>query len=113
MPQPSTGPSEADTFLAVCDHTHLFPGARCRLQRLPDPRAFAADPQPIDVDLRFSDGVIADAELRTGGPAGPVLTVPAYTTEAGTLIDGRAWLIRRFTSTEDEVELTIGRHAQT
>ncbi|MFJ4769346.1 hypothetical protein ACIP88_09540 [Streptomyces uncialis] len=101
MPQP-------DTFLAVCGNTHLYPGARCRLQGLPDPRTFAARPQPVDVLLRFSDSVTTDAELRTDGPVGAVLTVPAYTTRAGTPIDGRTWLIREFAPTGDEVELTIG-----
>ncbi|RPK67478.1 hypothetical protein EES43_03050 [Streptomyces sp. ADI96-02] len=105
MPLPATGPTEPDAFLAVCGHTHLFPGARCRLQGLPDPEAFAARPRPGDVLLRFSDAVATDAEVRTDGPA---LAVPAYTTAAGTPIDGRAWLVREFAGAGDEVELTIG-----
>ncbi|MER5770995.1 hypothetical protein [Streptomyces sp. NPDC001985] len=104
--------TEPDTFPALCGHTHLFPGARCRVQGLPDPRAFAAEPWPIEVDLRFSDGVLTEAELRTGGPAGPVLAVPAHTTGAGTPIGGRIWLIREFTTAGDEVELTIGGREQ-
>ncbi|MFJ6298129.1 hypothetical protein ACIQJX_32860 [Streptomyces griseoviridis] len=108
MPQPASGPTEPDTFLALCGHTHLFPGARCRVQGLPDPEAFAVRPRPVDVLLRFSDSVTIDAEVRTDGPDGAVLAVPAYTTGAGTPIDGRAWLIREFTRTGDEVELTIG-----
>ncbi|MFF5567960.1 hypothetical protein ACFY7Z_26350 [Streptomyces sp. NPDC012623] len=111
MPQSSSGPAEAETFLAVCGHTHLFPGARCRLQGLPDPHAFPADPWPIDLDLRFSDDVVAEAKLRTEDPVGPVLAVPAYTTGAGTAVGGRTWLIREFIRTGDEVELTIGSHA--
>ncbi|MBT2443968.1 hypothetical protein J7E93_28525 [Streptomyces sp. ISL-36] len=111
MPQPDTGPTQADTFPAVCGSTHLFPGARCRLQGLPDPRAFIADPWPIGVDLHFSDAVAADAELRNDDPTGLVLAVPAYTTGAGTRIDERTWLIREFTRAGDEVELTIGSRA--
>ncbi|MFE2376823.1 hypothetical protein [Streptomyces sp. NPDC059398] len=111
MPPPSTGPAGADTFLAVCGHTHLFPGARCRIQGLPDPGGFAAGPVPLDLVLRFSDGVTTEAELRTGDPAGPVLAVPAYTTGAGTIVGGRAWLVREFTGAGDAAELTIGRHA--
>ncbi|WP_435972157.1 hypothetical protein [Streptomyces sp. Qhu_M48] len=109
MPQPSgLGPTEPETFLAVCSHTHLFPGARCRLQGLPDPQAFAARPQPVEVILRFSDAVTTDAEVRTDGAADAVLAVPAYTTGAGTPIDGRVWLVREFVRRGDEVELTIG-----
>ncbi|MBB5940339.1 hypothetical protein [Streptomyces zagrosensis] len=111
MPQPATGSTEGETFPAVCGHTHLFPGARCRLQGLPDPRAFAADPWPIGVDLRFSDVVGAEAELRTDDLAGPVLAVPAYTTGAGTKIEGRTWLVRGVALEGDEVELTIGSRA--
>ncbi|WP_405667518.1 hypothetical protein OG379_36455 [Streptomyces sp. NBC_01166] len=111
MSQPSTGPTESDTYLAVCGHTHLFPGARCRVTGLPDLQAFAADPWPVDLDLRFSDDVVAEVELRIEDPAGPVLTVRAYTTGAGTRIAGRRWLIREFVPTGDEVELTIGSPA--
>ncbi|MFI9025475.1 hypothetical protein [Streptomyces sp. NPDC053560] len=115
MPQPVTEPDEADTFPALCGHTHLFPGARCRLQGLPDPQAFIARPWSIDVDLRFSDAVAVDAELRidhrADGPSGPVLVVPAYTTGAGTHIQGRSWLIRELTPAGDEAELTIGSRA--
>ncbi|MFJ7061470.1 hypothetical protein ACIQVA_27735 [Streptomyces microflavus] len=108
MPQPPTEPDNAPTFLALCSHTHLFPGARCRLQGLPEPTAFAAAPQPIDIYLRFSDGAATDAELRTDDPTGPALTVPAYTTGAGTAIDARTWTVRACTATGEEVELTIG-----
>ncbi|MET7363599.1 hypothetical protein ABZS76_34865 [Streptomyces sp. NPDC005562] len=104
-------PTEPETVPATCGHTHLFPGARCRLQGLHDPHAFAAAPWPVGVDLRFSDGVIVDAELRAGGEADPVLTVPSYTTGAGTRINERAWLVREFTLTGTEVELTTGTHA--
>ncbi|MGW7314501.1 hypothetical protein [Streptomyces sp. NPDC054865] len=108
MPQSSTGPAEEAAFLAVCGHTHLFPGARCRIQGLVDPHAFAAGPWPIEVELRFSDDVVTEAELRTGDPAGPVLAVPAYTTGAGTAVAGRTWPIRECVRTGDAVELTLG-----
>ncbi|MEV0275691.1 hypothetical protein AB0I22_04805 [Streptomyces sp. NPDC050610] len=111
MPQPATGPTEGETFPALCGHTHLFPDARCRLQGLPDPQGFAAAPWPIGVDLRFSDAVGADAELRTDDPAGPLLAVPAYTTGAGTEIGQRTWIIREFSPKGNEVELTIGSRA--
>ncbi|MFJ6852698.1 hypothetical protein ACIQM3_19540 [Streptomyces sp. NPDC091271] len=111
MSPSSTGPTDPDTYLAVCAHTHLFPGARCRVTGLPDLQAFAAAPWPVDLELRFSDDVVTEVELRIEGPADPVLTVPAYTTGAGTHIDGHRWLIREFVRTGDEVELTIGSPA--
>ncbi|MFF8574113.1 hypothetical protein ACF06L_23150 [Streptomyces sp. NPDC015408] len=108
MPPSPTGPADADTYVAVCDHTHLFPGARCRVQGLPDPRAFTARPASIDVDVRFSDGVIADARLSTDGPADPALIVAAYTTGAGTSIGGRGWVVRGTAVVGAEVELILG-----
>ncbi|MEV8113374.1 hypothetical protein [Streptomyces xiamenensis] len=100
--------SQPDAFLAVCGHTHLFPGARCRVQGLPDARAFAALPWPLDLMLRFSDDVVTEAELRTGDPMGPALTVQAHTTGAGTEIDGRTWVIREVRRAGSEIELTLG-----
>ncbi|MEU0920492.1 hypothetical protein ACLQ2J_08035 [Streptomyces cyaneofuscatus] len=99
---------DATTILATCSHTHLFPGARCHLQGLPDPTAFATAPHPIELYLRFPDGAATDAELHKETSAGPTLKVPAYTTGAGTAIDAHTWTIRDVTATEDEVELTIG-----
>ncbi|MDQ0697755.1 hypothetical protein [Streptomyces sp. W4I9-2] len=98
-------------YLALCTHTHLFPGARCRLQGLPHPAAFAASPEPTDVHLRFSDGTATAAELHTENtetPTGPSLTVAAYTTAAGAPIDDSTWTIKELTQKGDEVELTIG-----
>ncbi len=97
----------AQTYPAVCGHTHLFPGVRCRLQGLPDAEAFVAVPRSLAVDLRFSDGTTADAELRADTPGHPVLAVPAHTTAAGRAIAERAWLVREFTRYEDAVEFRL------
>ncbi|MFF2225905.1 hypothetical protein ACFVV7_21610 [Streptomyces globisporus] len=97
-----------DAYLALCTHTHLFPGARCRIQGLPRPAAFAAAPEPIEVHLRFSDGTATAAELHTEPPTGPTLTVAAYTTTAGTPIADSTWAVKGVAPNEDEVELTIG-----
>ncbi|MDX3606546.1 MULTISPECIES: hypothetical protein [Streptomyces] len=100
--------SDARAYLALCTHTHLFPGARCRLQDLPHPAAFATAPEPIEVYLSFSDGTATAAALHTGSPAGPTLAVAAYTTAAGTPIDDSAWAVKGIAQKEDDVELTIG-----
>ncbi|WP_322888051.1 hypothetical protein [Streptomyces solincola] len=61
------------------------------------------------MDLRFSDGVIVDAELRTGETDGPLLAVPAHTTAAGTAVAARIWTVRDSRHlNEGEVELRIG-----
>ncbi|MFJ2740638.1 hypothetical protein ACIO3O_13315 [Streptomyces sp. NPDC087440] len=98
----------AETFPAVCGYTHLFPGVRCRLQGLPDAEAFVAGPWAVAVDLNFSDGTVADANLSVDGPVGPVvLRVPAHTTGAGHDIGERSWLVRELTRHGDEVELKL------
>ncbi|MEU5367960.1 hypothetical protein ABZ362_03040 [Streptomyces sp. NPDC005951] len=100
--------TEPNAYLALCSHTHLFPGARCRLQGLPDPPAFAAAPEPIDVYLRLSDGTATAAELHTDPAMGQTLAVAAYTTAAGTPIDDSTWTVKGIAQKQDEVELTIG-----
>ncbi|MFH9609743.1 hypothetical protein [Streptomyces sp. NPDC017448] len=92
--------------LALCSHTHLFPGVRCRLQGLHRPKAFATAPEPLDLYLRFSDGTAAAAELRTG--TATTLTVAAHTTAAGTPLDESTWSVKGMALQQDEVELTIG-----
>ncbi|MFH8487625.1 hypothetical protein [Streptomyces longisporoflavus] len=112
MDQTTTGPATRENaFLAVCAHTHLFPGARCRIRDLPDPDAFAAAPRPIELALRFADDVLTEAELRTEGPAGTVLRVAPYTTGAGTTIDDRSWLIRELDPSDGELVLVLGGSA--
>ncbi|MFJ6069491.1 hypothetical protein ACIQFU_01380 [Streptomyces sp. NPDC093065] len=126
MTHSSGGPAGPDTFPALCAHTHLFPGARCRVQGLPDPDAFVAGPRPLDLDLRFSDGVMVAARLLTepgegsplaepgeGHSAVAVLAVPAHTTAAGTRIDARTWRIRDLDVREGaDVELVVGALAR-
>ncbi|MFD3513044.1 hypothetical protein [Streptomyces sp. NPDC058657] len=108
MPQPVAGPHEPETYPAVCGYTHLFPGVRCRLQALPDPRAFATAPWQVGVDLQFSDGTAVDADLRTEGLPRPVLAVPEHTTGAGTRIDEHVWPVTEFLPAGDEAELRLG-----
>lgn len=95
---------------AVRAHAPL-PGGALPRPGLPDPDAFAAAPRPLDVDLRFSDGVLVAARLLTEpGEGSPlVLAVPAHTTAAGTRIDARAWRIRGLVVREGaDVELVVG-----
>ncbi|WP_372499359.1 hypothetical protein [Streptomyces lichenis] len=63
------------------------------------------------MDLRFSDGVVTDTELRVPEPDGAQLAVPAYTTAAGTSVDARIWTVRELRPLDGEVELRIGGRA--
>ncbi|QWQ42761.1 hypothetical protein KME66_18545 [Streptomyces sp. YPW6] len=100
--------TEPNAYAALVGHTHLFPGARCRIQGLPDARAFASAPEPADIHLWLSDGTATPAEFRTEPTAGPALAVAAHTTAAGTPIADRTWAVKGIAPKGDEVELTIG-----
>ncbi|WP_420037333.1 hypothetical protein ACN2WE_38470 [Streptomyces sp. cg28] len=69
-------------------------------------------PWPVDLVLRFADDVAADARLRVDGPVGVVLVVAAYTTAAGTSLDGRSWTVREPRREGDEVELIVAGPAR-
>ncbi|MEU6736717.1 hypothetical protein [Streptomyces physcomitrii] len=113
MDHPSPGSPADRVHPAVCAHTHLFPGGSCRLRELPDPEGFAAAPRPLGLALRFSDGVVvADAELLVAEDGDTVLTVPAYTTGAGTPISERLWPVRKLLPDGEEVEVRVGAPAQ-
>ncbi|WP_282205172.1 hypothetical protein [Kitasatospora fiedleri] len=111
----------SETFPALCAHTHLFPGARLRVQGLPGPAAAAAAPGPLDaelpldldLDLRFADGSAAEGRLRAAGPAGAgptvaELAVAGYATAAGTRLDARTWEVRASVAADGGLELTVG-----
>ncbi|MET7640134.1 hypothetical protein [Streptomyces sp. NPDC005438] len=95
-------------FPAFCAHTHLFPGCRCRVRDLPDPQDFASDPSPVGLGLRFSDGVVAEAEILVAEAGDTVLAVPEYTTGAGTQLGERTWFVRELRPVGEEVELVLG-----
>lgn len=95
-------------YPADCDHTHLFPGARVRVNGLLDPEGFAAVPLPLELALRFSDASFTDAELLLAPADAPTLTVAAYTTDAGTELPDRTWLVREFRVVDGQVEVVLG-----
>ncbi|MFD5027952.1 hypothetical protein [Streptomyces sp. NPDC058373] len=94
---------------ATCPHTHLFRGARVLVEELPDPPGYATTPHPLDLALRFSDDSPADGEVLVSPTSGDmVLAVGTYTTEAGTTLPTRTWLISEVSPLETQVELKIG-----
>lgn len=70
---------ETATRLTV-RHSHLYPGARGRIE----------GPGQGDCVLEFSDGALAFGTLD-----GPVLSVGAHRTAAGTEIPAKRWRIQR------------------
>ncbi|RMI34523.1 hypothetical protein [Streptomyces triticirhizae] len=100
-------PAEGGPLPAVCGHTHLFRGATVRVQGVADPAGFAARPRPLEVELVFSDGVVLTVELLVSDDGSAVLSVPAYTTEAGAGLPQRTWPVREFTVRDADVELLL------
>ncbi|MFE7498762.1 hypothetical protein ACFU6O_06610 [Streptomyces albidoflavus] len=94
---------------AACLHTHLFRGARVLVDGLADPSGYARAPRPLELALRFSDDAPADAEVLVSPESGEtVLAVGAYTTDAGTSLSSRTWLVGGVEARDAGVELTIG-----
>ncbi|MBL0775927.1 MULTISPECIES: hypothetical protein [Streptomyces] len=94
---------------AACLHTHLFRGARVLVDGVDDPSGYARAPRPLELALRFSDGAPADAEVLVSPESGEtVLAVGAYTTEAGTFLSSRSWLVSGVAARDAGVELSIG-----
>lgn len=100
-------PADRGPYPAVCDHTHLFRGARVRVQGLADPAGYAARPLPLDLELVFSDGVVLTVEVLVSDGSGAALAVPAHTTEAGASLPERTWPIRGFDVRRSDVELAL------
>lgn len=103
----ATGPGSGD-LIALCDHSHLFRGSRLRLRGLPRPEGFAADPEPSECVIVFSDGAEAKAELLVAQASGAALVVPARTTAAGTRMPEQSWSVRGAAVRGDDVELRLG-----
>ncbi|MFD6828221.1 hypothetical protein CH313_12720 [Streptomyces sp. TSRI0384-2] len=94
---------------ATCSHTHLFRGARVLVDGPADPPGYAASPGPLDLELRFSGASPTEAEVLVSPDSGEtVLAVGTYTTEAGTTLSSRTWLVNEVAAWEAGVELKIG-----
>ncbi|MDT0266470.1 hypothetical protein RM844_09185 [Streptomyces sp. DSM 44915] len=103
-------PAAGGPYPAVCGFSHLFRGARVRVQGLPDPAGYVAAPAPVSLELLFSDGVTLLAEVLVDAGGAALLAVPAYTTEAGAAIAERRWPVREFAVVGEpvaDVELTL------
>lgn len=91
-----------ETVLALtADHTHLYPGARLRMDEdaaLPD--------RPAEAIVLLRDQTTADATL---APAkdGLLLRGEPHTTAAGTRIEAKEWALR----TRDDGALSVVRRA--
>ncbi|MEV1008213.1 hypothetical protein [Streptomyces sp. NPDC049881] len=104
-PSPAGAAPDDGRYDAVCAHTHLFNGARVRVQGLADPG------RATGLTLRFSDGATADAELLVAGTGDASLAVGEYVTRAGTTLSRRVWQVRELTPEADGTGLRLGPRA--
>ncbi|MEU6481978.1 hypothetical protein ABZ858_34915 [Streptomyces sp. NPDC047017] len=79
----------AEAVEAHVGHSHLFPGARVRVEHLSALR-------PCALRLCFSDGERAPAEILLSPSGEAVLAVEEYTTGAGTRLPARTWAVREY-----------------
>ncbi|MET9148746.1 hypothetical protein [Streptomyces sp. NPDC004042] len=82
-------------------HTHLFPGARVRVDGLTSPR-------PCGLRLRFADGEETAAEVLVSEAGEAALAVEAYTTRAGTRLPARTWTVREHGADDGGLTLRLG-----
>lgn len=87
------------------ENTHLFRGARLRLeQRKPFERL------PSMAHVRFSDGVVVEADVSRAPDNALILELAAYRTAAGTSIAAKGWSVARFEPLDDGAGvLVVGR----
>lgn len=76
-----------DRILVRASHSHLFRGARLSA----DVTAETSWSRPAGLRIVFSDGSEANAELLRSDTGELAVDVDGYRTEAGAVIDGRAW----------------------
>ncbi|MGP3776028.1 hypothetical protein ACTWJ8_34900 [Streptomyces sp. SDT5-1] len=101
----------ADQPRAQVDHSHLFPGARVRVEGLEAPSAQLDDPQPLTFVVHFADGEEAAAELLVpgdGDPGSSVLAVEAHTSRAGTELPAQSWMIKEYLLDGGALVLRLG-----
>ncbi|MFI5664654.1 hypothetical protein [Streptomyces sp. NPDC051684] len=92
-------------------HSHLFPGARIRVEGLDAPTAHVDTPQPLTFVVQFADGEEAAAEVLVPGDGRPdstVLAVEAHTSRAGTDLPAQSWMIKEYLLDGDALVLRLG-----
>lgn len=100
---------------ATASHSHLFPGARIRLDTAGLPHGSAGRLGPLAFRLSFSDGTGSMAEIIVADPADgedePLLAVVVaeYKTAAGALISEKTWPVTRVEAEEGCWVLKLGK----
>ena len=100
-----------DGLRAHVPHSHLFPGARVRIEGFDDPAAQVDIPQPHIFALHFADCEEAAAELlvpEDGDPGSSVLAVEAHTSRAGTELPAQSWTIKEYLLDGGALVLRLG-----
>ncbi len=88
---------------AHAGYSHLFPGARVFVETPAEDLAQLPESFP----LGFSDGSRSTARVLRDGDSG-VLVVEGYSTEKGTRLDERVWVISAVESGPEGIGLTLG-----
>ncbi|MBR8744356.1 hypothetical protein [Nocardiopsis sp. MG754419] len=100
--EPATGAT------AHVGYSHLFPGARMRVEAESGHGAIHHTPEEFGVE--FSDGARSSARLlREDGESPPVLVVAGYTTARGTRVDERVWTVAAAVPADGGVDLRLGQ----
>jgi hypothetical protein len=101
--------------MATAAHSHLFPGARIRLDTSGLPHGYTGQLGPLAFRLSFADGSGSMAELIVADPADgedePLLAVVVaeYKTAAGALIPEKTWPVTRVEDEEGCRVLKLGK----
>lgn len=86
-------------------HTHIYPGAKGRYGASGTPPEDGAD-----VQVEFSDGVVAQAVLHPLPAGRRLLEVAAYVTAAGHGIPAKVWILER--DGEDAAAFRVRDHGE-
>ena len=70
------------------NNTHLYPGALLRSLDAPSENRLSAGDE---LQVEFSDGVVAIGQLRQADAHAAVLAMPAYRSRHGTTVTERTW----------------------
>ncbi|OFI37126.1 hypothetical protein BIU82_08450 [Arthrobacter sp. SW1] len=94
------------TYDAFASHSHLFRGARVRV----DMSGFTGALEPLGLRLHFADGSLTTAELLlAASDRGAALDVARYRTASGTVIPEKTWTVTAERTSGGGMELKIGR----
>ncbi|MDT0308007.1 hypothetical protein RM780_13675 [Streptomyces sp. DSM 44917] len=73
-----------------------------------EPEGYVAEPEPLALDVQFSDGVGVEGEVVVAKGGEVALRVGGYVTRAGKEMPERVWGVREVRVVGGEVEVVVG-----